>query len=29
VSQADLIQNLPYDKVLELMTAVSKPAVFA
>lgn len=29
VSQADLIQNLPYDKVLELLTAVSKPRVFA
>lgn len=29
VSQADLIQNLPYDKVLELLTAVSKPAAFA
>lgn len=29
LSQADLIQNLPYDKVLELLTAVSKPAVFA
>jgi len=29
VSQADLIPNLPYDKVLELLTAVSKPPAFA
>lgn len=29
VSQADLIPNLPYDKVLEFLTAVSKPAAFA
>lgn len=28
ISQADLIPNLPYDKVLELLTAVSKPAAF-
>lgn len=28
VSQADLIQNLPYDKTLELLTAISKPPSF-
>jgi CBS domain-containing protein len=29
ISQADLIQNLPYDKVLELLTAVSKPVAYS
>ena len=29
VSQADLIQNLPYDKVLGLLTTLSTPAAFA